>query len=276
MRTGNKPSFTLGNAASIDEVIEQMNLLIEWSIQNQSRLGYFAALYRLVTIQVKQGIRTGYFEDGPRMERLDVVFANRYLDALQAYFHGRPLSESWQLAFTQTDNSRLLVLQHLLLGMNAHINLDLGIASAQTCPGDTIHALHQDFLAINRILASLVDEVRSDIDRISPWIGLLDHISPSASKALINFSMEKARDAAWDFALSLAPLPEDQITTRCHEKDKQVYGIGNLVNRPPGIIFQTGLFLIRLRESTDIGKNIRMLQERTAPPVSNSGQPFSM
>ena len=29
-----------------------------------------------------QGIDQDFFEDGPRMERLDVVFANRYLDAL--------------------------------------------------------------------------------------------------------------------------------------------------------------------------------------------------
>ncbi|WP_134684707.1 DUF5995 family protein [Brevibacillus migulae] len=276
MSAANKPGFALGNAASIDEVIDQMNLLIEWSIRNQSRLGYFAALYRLVTIQVKQGIRTGFFENGPRMERLDVIFANRYLDALQAYMHGQPVSESWRLAFTQADNPRLLVLQHLLLGMNAHINLDLGIASAQTCPGKAIADLRHDFLAINRILSSLVDEVRTDIDRISPWIGLLDHVSPAASKAIINFSMEKARGAAWEFALSLAPLPEEQKTVYCHEKDKQVTGIGTLVYQPPGFLFQTGLFFIRLRESTDIGKNIRLLQERNLPPVSDTGQPFSM
>ena len=44
-------------------------------------MGYFATLYRKVTIQVKKGIADNFFDDGPRMERLDVILANRYTQA---------------------------------------------------------------------------------------------------------------------------------------------------------------------------------------------------
>jgi len=52
-----------------------------------------------VTIQVKKGIASGYFDDGPRMEQLDVAFAIRYLQAFEDYRNNRPVTESWDKAF---------------------------------------------------------------------------------------------------------------------------------------------------------------------------------
>src|SRR5512143_2170317 len=71
---------------TIDDIIAEMDCVIERCIQKRSKLGYFAMLYRDVTVRVRDGIAAGRFEDGPRMEQLDVVFANRYLDALHAYW----------------------------------------------------------------------------------------------------------------------------------------------------------------------------------------------
>ena len=45
-------------ATTIDEVIHQLSAIVEWSKENDSRIGYLAALYRKVTIQVKKGILT--------------------------------------------------------------------------------------------------------------------------------------------------------------------------------------------------------------------------
>ena len=64
-------------AQTIDEVIEALDGVLDEARRDGSRLGYFAALYRKVTIEVKKGIAAGYFDDGPRMERLDVLdYAN--------------------------------------------------------------------------------------------------------------------------------------------------------------------------------------------------------
>ena len=83
------PAPTPGLARDIDEVIAQLDDIIARSIRDGSRLGYFAALYRKVTAKVKEGIAQGRFEDGPRMERLDVTFANRYLEAMDQFRRGK-------------------------------------------------------------------------------------------------------------------------------------------------------------------------------------------
>ena len=57
-------------AETIDQVIQQLDDIIDWSLELNSRLGYFAALYRKVTLKVKGGISDGFFDDGQRMERL--------------------------------------------------------------------------------------------------------------------------------------------------------------------------------------------------------------
>jgi len=54
-------------AQTINDVILQLEKLIEDSIEGNSRLGFFAALYHKVTTQVREGIQKGEFEDGLRM-----------------------------------------------------------------------------------------------------------------------------------------------------------------------------------------------------------------
>ncbi|MGQ7867907.1 DUF5995 family protein [Sunxiuqinia sp. sy24] len=66
---------------TIDEVIEVLEQIIQHCEYNGDPSGYFAALYQKGTIKVKEGIENNYFDDGPRMEQLDVVFAQRYIDA---------------------------------------------------------------------------------------------------------------------------------------------------------------------------------------------------
>src|SRR5882757_3705318 len=123
-------------ATTINEVIDALQTIITDSIATNNRAGYFAALYYKVTAAVRDGIAKGQFENGPRMEKFDVIFANRYLDALTAWKNHQPLSDSWRVAFETAERSSPLVLQQLLLGMNAHINLDLGIAAVEVSNGN--------------------------------------------------------------------------------------------------------------------------------------------
>lgn len=97
-------------AHTIDEVIAQLDEIIARSRRENSRLGFFAALYRQVTIKVKDGIASGRFEDGVRMERLDVIFADRYLEALGHFRAGEPANKCWHAAFEAATSWRLLIL----------------------------------------------------------------------------------------------------------------------------------------------------------------------
>jgi hypothetical protein len=125
------PTPQPGLARTIDEVIARLDEIIARSIREQSRLGYFAALYRKVAIKIKEGIAEGRFENGPRMERLDVTFANRYLEALDQYRRGEAPTGCWIIAFEAAATWRPIILQQLLLGMNVAHKLRSGHRSSR-------------------------------------------------------------------------------------------------------------------------------------------------
>ena len=81
--------------------------------------------------------------------------------------------------------------------MNAHINLDLGIAAAQVSPGNQLPQLKPDFDQINAVLASMVSTVASEIAVVSPLLGDLETIGLRCATPAINFDIVAARDAAW-------------------------------------------------------------------------------
>ena len=246
-------------ANTIDEVIARLTEIIDESRQRRSRLGYFAALYRKVTINVKEGIANKVFQDGERMARLDVNFANRYLEAYDLHRQGKQPTAAWQVSFEAAERWRPLILQHLLAGINAHINVDLGIAAMETSPGDQLAGLQTDFEMINTILARLVQPVQDEIGEVSPWIGFLEKIDPSADDAIINFSMKIARDSAWKFALRLNALDVVERPGAIQRRDQEIAELGQLVVDPPGVIFNAGLTVIRLRESSNVPRVIDVL-----------------
>src|SRR5271170_3212412 len=192
---------------TIDDVVSALDAIVQRSYDDQSRLGYFAAMYRRVTYAVRDGISAGSFDNGPLMEQLDVVFASRYLDALATFQTGGTASRSWMVAFHGCDDADLLILQQLLAGMNAHINLDLGVAAAQVSPGAQLPSLIADFDQINGVLASLVGIVAAEIADVSPLIGDLEKIGLRDETSVVNFDIVAARDAAWLTAVRLANEP---------------------------------------------------------------------
>lgn len=246
-------------ATTIDEVIILLQNIIQQSIQEKSTKGYFAVLYLKVTQKVKEGIVLGTFENGPRMEQLDIVFANRYIKAYHQYQNNEPTSKSWEVAFKEADNYWIIVLQHLLLGMNAHINLDLGIASAQVCPKDEINGLQNDFNTINRILSSLVADVERDLTEVWPTLKWILQKTQGIDTFLIDFSMQRAREGAWNYALELAPLEGDKITECIAIRDIAIADKAKLVTNSGW--FSVLIFkIIRLFEVGDVIYKIKSLE----------------
>lgn len=246
---------------TIDEVVEHLDEIVQWAIAEESRLGYFAALYRGVTDKVREGIAGGRFEDGARMERFDVIFANRYLEALRIFRAGDQPTRSWLFAFESAEGTRPVVLQHLLLGINAHINLDLGVAAAEVSKGSELGALQRDFDTINDILATRVGVVQAQISRVSPLTSLLERVDPTADRAVINFSIERARDQAWTVAELLACLQPSAWPNRIDVLDRTTTSLARLIRDPPGWVLSTGLGFIRLSERRSIRHVIEVLQD---------------
>jgi hypothetical protein len=246
---------------TIDEILMELDQIILRARSERDRLGFFAALYRNVTLQIKAGIAAGLFEDGPRMERLDVTFACRYLKALDSFRRGEQLSKCWLTSFRLAANWPPIILQHLLTGMNAHINFDLGIAAQAVAPGSELASLKNDFNQINNVLGAMVAKVRSDIEGISPWINLLDHLAPAAEDRFINFSLGKARASAWLVANIVNSTPADQLQRKLDILDEGVAVLGSLIGSPKEWLISLGLHVIRVRESSDVRHVIDALSQ---------------
>jgi len=250
-------------AKTIEEVIEGLDKIIQHSYDQGTRFGYFASLYRLVTIAVRDKIaEKNYFQDNERMEKLDVIFANRYLVGYWDYQEGKSDTKSWELSFKGAGSGRYIILQQLLTAMNAHINLDLGIACAEVAPGAKIDDLYDDFIRINILLGSLVSTVQDDIDELSPWIGGVSQRSRGLDRAIINWSVKKARKYAWELAKDLAAAPAEQKGSIIDARDTETTKLGQKVLSPgffPWLLIQ----FIRWREVKNPKQIIKVLSDKS-------------
>lgn len=210
-----------------------------------------------MTVAVKEKIAEGYFEDNARMERLDVIFANRYLKAHHGWVNKQAITSSWKLAFETTKRWRPLVIQHLFVGMNAHIGLDLGIAAA-TVQTENIESLKGDFDKINEVLGALTGTVQDELAQIFTPMKLLDRLAGGADEKIAGFAMEIARDAAWKVALDYSKTAEQERAAYLSARDKTVCAFGQKIVSPGRWInFLTAL--IRLMERGSVSKKIRIL-----------------
>lgn len=245
---------------TIIEVIDQLAAIVAKAEAEHDRAGYFAALYKKVTIAVYNKIKAGYFDDNDRMEKLDVVFANRYLDAYHQYSQHKNCSACWQFAFGACNTWQPMVMHHLLLGMNAHIGLDLGIAAATVAPGGDIENIHNDFNKINTVLCDLINEVKASLFSMWPLSKLISKLNMGKfENDLAGFSMNIARDAAWQSALeynagSGTTANENYIIAR----DKNVTDFSNQILNP-GKAVKTLAAIFRLFEFGTVAEKIKKL-----------------
>ena len=203
-----------------------MRSIVARAKQERSPVGYFAAMYLGVTRVVRAGIDEHRFTTPDRLTNLTSVFAQRYVDAWHVHRAGERPSAGWAVAFDAADRWRPTVLQHLLLGMNVHINLDLAIASAQVAPGDEIQGLRADFDAINDVLAGLIQEVQDDLNLISPLYRFIDDVTGTVDRTVVNFSIGRARAEAWKLATFLRGRRSSRGATTDHRARPARRGVG--------------------------------------------------
>ena len=244
---------------TIDEVLVRLNRLLDDAIRDASRIGYFVALYERVTANVRHALIAGtVFDDGPRMERLDVVFANRFLEAWDQYAAGQKPTESWAAAFDRLKDPGPLVVQHLMLGMNAHINLDLGIAAATVATGrPQLEAMHADFNRINDVLARLVKIVEVQLTTICPPLSRLADLL-TVEERIFDFGMNASRDVAWKLAVDLVSAPRDAWPSIIARRDAISAAAARALYPLDGLARVTALG-IHAHECRDIRLNIQIV-----------------
>jgi uncharacterized protein DUF5995 len=237
MRPTNPPP-AFATPSTVPEVILELEGFLGWCESNASRLGFFAALYLQITKAVEAAILQGtVFSDNVRMAQLDVTFANRYLAALNGYFHPDEypgISRCWLAAFVGAESPGDTVVQHMLSGVAAHIGLDLGIATQQVCgsPANLLQ-FRGDYDQINAVLAQQVQAVLSEIDAVSPVLADLYSVLGKNEMALIDDSLGGSRTVAWTLASTLAGQPTAQQAVTIAAQDVVVSSLVLTLFTPP-------------------------------------------
>jgi hypothetical protein len=186
--------------------------------------GYFAAMYARVTDRVQTAIGEGRFDDGERMATFARTFADWYLGPRAGT---RPRPACWRAADDVAGERRLLIVQHLLLGINAHVNHDLPQVVVELADaGATLDDLRPDFDAINQILAETQPDILRDLGRVAGWTQVA---AAWGGGRVFAFSLDRARDQAWRSAVRLHGLDGTERAADVAELDRLVSVLAYLI-----------------------------------------------
>jgi hypothetical protein len=193
--------------------------------------GYFPALYSRVTERIGASIEAGAFQDGPGLDRFATQFASHYVAAAHDHTHG---PRCWQASWNVAADPRLLIVQHLLIGINAHVNYDLPRAVVEVADerGDLLSIRH-DFDAVNDVLAATYVDVVKDLNRVSRWVNSAARLGGGHA---FNFSLTLARARAWQAATAMYPLPVEGRRAYSEQLDRLVSVLAFQITRPTPIL----------------------------------------
>lgn len=190
---------------SVAEAISRMKD-IDASLPAGDGIACFNRMYLEVTQQVDDRISQGYFADPAFMSSFDTSFANIYFAAVDMLVkEPTEVPAAWQPLFDARSKADIYPIQFALAGMNAHINHDLPIALVDTCtrldtaPDDGTH--HADYQKVDVLLDAAEQSIRQSFE--SSVVLDVDRHAQSVLDLIGNWSINSARDVAWDTALAL-------------------------------------------------------------------------
>ncbi|MFF8779984.1 DUF5995 family protein [Streptomyces sp. NPDC015140] len=188
---------------TVDSVLTRMRAL-DAALPGRDGVAVFNRVYLAVTEEVDRHIDSGRFTDARVAIALDVRFAERFLDAVDAAAQDRRPPACWRPVFQFRRHPGVRPVQFALAGINAHIGHDLALAVVDTCrtlgcePAD----LEDEFDRVGDLLVSLEERVR---DELMPGPDLLQIADP-LTHLLGSWSLDRARDATWAAARALWAL----------------------------------------------------------------------
>ncbi|MFD8328402.1 DUF5995 family protein [Streptomyces lydicus] len=193
-----RPATAAG--AGVAEVLARMRAL-DAALPAEDGVAVFNGIYLTVTEAVAGRLGGGAFTDPRAAGELDVRFARRYFDAVDAVAAGRPAPACWRPLFQLRRHPGVRPLQFALAGINAHIGHDLALAVLDTCRALECEpdALAADFDRVGGVLTSLEERIR---ERLMPGPDLLDVADP-LTHLIGSWSLDRARDGAWVAARAL-------------------------------------------------------------------------
>ena len=197
---------------TVEEVVERFRELERALYEQKDRRAVFATAYLTMTLEIARRVGEQTYNDAEWVARYAVAFANLYRAALVAYEAGDMASVPvpWRISFDTAAKRSNLLVQDLLLGVNAHINHDLALSLVEVTIDPEREARREDHFAVNQSIRNATSAVQDRLGQMyAPLFGVLDRMLGRFDEETASFSIEKARLNAWTSAISLAGAGDD-------------------------------------------------------------------
>ena len=213
-----------GSGRCIDRVIARMKVRLDRLVQTCSHSAIFSLAYLRVTENVRDAVRSGYFDDEKWLNRVDTVFADLYFDVTSRWESGRRtnIPAAWRIALKAEDERAVSGLGNFMLAMNAHINRDFPYVIAQvglTAPDGTSHK--PDHNRYNQRLDALYAPVfAEEARRFDPTFDDVD--AGTVEETIAGVIMRGWREMVWRHAEQLA-LARNPVQRTLAQKQIETY-----------------------------------------------------
>jgi hypothetical protein len=202
-----------GPLTTVAGVIARMEA-IEAALPSTDGLACFNRMYLQVTRQISSRLGEGFFADPAFMTHLDVAFAGLYFGAADAA-DGPAVPLAWRALAEQRANTGIEPVQFALAGMNAHINHDLPLALVATCTAlatsPETGAHYADYQKVDQLLDAAEQSLRESFES-APELAV-DHHLTAVNNLIASWTINSARDLAWNNCLLLWAIRDDPIAS---------------------------------------------------------------
>jgi hypothetical protein len=173
---------------------------------NQDNRTIFLYCYSMMTSNMLVAIEEQRFHDNEWVERLLHRFADYYFDALTCYECGDETPAVWQEVHRVSLTKRLHVIQHLLLGVNAHINYDLVLTlydmlapEWESLSPEMRRQRYEDHCLVNTIIGDTIDKVQDEVvEKYSPAMNVVDQLMGRLDEMLLLKLITEWRESVWE------------------------------------------------------------------------------
>lgn len=204
---------------SYASVLDTMQTHIDrWEQAHDQRV-IFLTCYAMMTQNMLSALERGEFADRVWVSALLHRFAEYYFEALDAYEQRADVPQVWQQAFETCTRPRVHVIQHLLLGVNAHINYDLVWVLVEmlrdewpNLSPEQARARYTDHLHVNQVIYETLDRVQDEVvERYSKSMDIVDKLFLRADEWLLYRLIRAWREQVWHNAHALMACDAAQV-----------------------------------------------------------------
>jgi hypothetical protein len=229
----------------IEDVVVGLQQIRRHVEPGRDRRGVFLDAYLLASLNVTSLVQAGYFEDNEWVSRYSAIFGDQYRQVMLDYERGAhsELPPAWSIALSRTNDPKLLMPQHLALGMNAHLGRDLPYAILGIGLDAERDRRYRDHCRINDGLRPAITQARRLLCKVytPSLLGTTELLRPLIF-GIGTWAFHRGREAAWRTGSAMVDAVDDVERGRVadHHEQRAVKRAGRILSLSkyvtPGLI----------------------------------------